>query len=1218
MRRLLKVFVLLIAVLLLAAATLPWWMGGLLALVKRPLGFEYGRYERIGYARFAIRDVRYQQADVVVTAGRVEAPTPLLFGWRHLRSASSPVFVKDWRVEVKGGPKGPPNPEQGWQTLRKLLLKITDAVDSWLPEARVETGEVIFPGGRIGLSLGNWRNRVLQVEGLAWNGLSCRGSAGLFLADNLIRLQLSDAKNALQVELESRGANVVGTVRWADQSVSLSSRFAERGWLPLEAQAVAENWAIDGRKLRLGSTYSAVRGSGRIDWRKDGFLVDLKARAEPQIGDKIPPLELAAQGRGDLDTLTIEGFHAAIPGLKADLNEPVRLNREGQLLSGPSHFTLEADLAQQAWVSAAGTLKGEARIDPGHDFKPRITVQFSAKALKISQWSVPQLEVAGVFSWPLVEISNASIDLGKNEKIQLSGGVNLETTELSASKLEARLKGTTVAGWWPGAPEFADVNVKAKLQGPWARPSHEGGAEIAGLQQPPLQPVGVTLDWTGVGDLVQNLNVAASSGEAKLSLSGAIDRNGAKIDQLRIRKTETTWLALEKPVRVEWKPALRCEPLVMNGAAGRIELTLRTGVEGEGKLLVNAFSTAWLRDWLVWRGPDWRVPLVDFAGRWNRGPMEFSLSAKADTDLAKQRPVELQFKAVGDRTGIRIETLHAFEGQKEAVIASGALPLIVTPAAASLWAFDANAPLNFTAATQPDATFWTYLAEATGLVIDHPQLNLELSGNWQAPHGKILLQLPRIEIDEERFKRKLPVAEQIDGAIELDRGQITLSKLSAMIAGQRFHVEGRLPVPRGGLSALANVSWKKLALQATGRVQMMGAELAAFAPYASDLLAPKGTMDVDVTLADGKADGFVRVENAGTRPLGPLGVLQDLQADLAFVDRRLEIRSFKVRMANQMVEAKGSAELGTDGVPRFDFSVKGEHLPFVRQVGLLLRGDLDLKLVSTDGGVGKVTGKVKLRESLFSTDVRDLMPKGGGAGAAARPPFFAIEKSPFNNWQLDVDLSGERFLRLRTPVFSGLASMHFHLANTLGEPRAIGQATIDQGQVLLPFATFAIQQGSIQLTEANPYEPALFVTGASRRYGYDLRMELSGTASTPILKFSSSPPLNSEQVLLLVMAGETPNSEITYSTNQRAVRFGAFLGKSLFSSVTTDSNGMDRLTISAGEKISRQGRETYEVEYWLGERWSVVGEYDEFDDYNAGLKWRALLDKPKEKKADAK
>jgi len=1219
MRRVFKIVSWLLAGLLLAAATLPWWLGGVLALAKRPLGLEYGRYDRVGYARFALRDARYKYGDVTVTVGRVEAVTPLLFGWRHLRGEPSPLFVNDWRVEVKSGTKSSPDPDAGWTALRGLLLRIADAVGLWLPEARVENGEVIFPGGRIGLGLGNWRDRVLRVERLSWGGNAYQGAVEFISRDDLIRLRLGTEKNAVNVELESHGAKVAGMARLFEQPAAIAAQFGDRGWLPVEAQAVADKWVIDGPKLRLGAAYAAVQGSGRIDWRKGGFVVDLTATGVPLAGEKAPALELVAHGRGDLDTLTIETLHAAIPGLKVDLSEPVRMNQDGQLLSGASRFILEADLERQSWFAAEGHVKGEARIDTGRDFKPRITVQVSAKALKVGRWSVPQLQAAGVFDWPMVEVSSASVDFGSGEAIQLSGGVNLETKEVSASKLEAKLKGVTVAGWWPALPVFADMVVNAKIEGPWERLKHGGQAQVTGLDLPPLRPVGLKLDWTGLGDAMEQITVAATSGEARFFVTGAADRNGARIDELRIQKLATTWLALEKPARIDWQPALRCEPLVLTGDSGRIELAVRTGKEGEARLQVKDFSTAWLRDWLIWRGSDWRMPSVDFAGRWNNGPMDFSLSATADTDLAGTRSVELQLKATGSRAGVKLETLRVFEGQQEAVAASGELPVTITPASTSLWAFDTNESLNFTAATRPGAAFWGYLAETTGLVIERPQMNLELSGNWQSPHGKIMLQLPRISVNPERFKRKLPVAEGIDGLIELDRGQIALSKLAATIAGQQVQVEVHLPVPEGGLGVLLDVSWKKLAQEVTGRVQIPRAELAAFAPYAPELLAPKGQLDVDVSFAAGALHGFIRVEDAGTRPLGPLGVLQDLNADLAFAGQGMEIRKCEAKMAGQLVEVKGSAKLGEDGVPRFDFSLKGENLPFVRQVGLLLRGDLDLKLVSTDNGASKITGKVKLRESLFSTDVRDLVPKGGGTvGAAARPPFFSVEAPPFNAWQLDVDLSGEHFLRLRTPVFNGLASMRFHLVNTLGEPRATGQAVIEQGQVLLPFATFAIQQGSIQLTEANPYEPALFVTGTSRRYGYDLRMEVSGTASVPVLKFSSSPPLVSEQVLLLVMAGETPNSEMSYSGNQRAVRFGAFIGKSLFSSVSGDSSAADRLTISAGEKVSRQGRETYEAEYTLGKRWSVVGEYDEFDDFNSGLKWRVLMDTRKEKKPDAK
>jgi len=281
----------------------------------------------------------------------------------------------------------------------------------------------------------------------------------------------------------------------------------------------------------------------------------------------------------------------------------------------------------------------------------------------------------------------------------------------------------------------------------------------------------------------------------------------------------------------------------------------------------------------------------------------------------------------------------------------------------------------------------------------------------------------------------------------------------------------------------------------------------------------------------------------------------------------------------------------------------------VRQTGLLLRGDVDLHLVTDNDAVPRIAGTVRLRDSLFLSDLRALIPTGG-AGPAKRPPYFAVESPPFSAWRLAVDIQGDHFLRLRTAFFNGVASARFRLAGTLGTPRITGEAVADRGQVMLPFATFTVQRGSVRLTEADPYEPSLNLTGVARRYGYDLRMELTGKASAPILTFTSSPPLEAEQVLLMVMAGETPSDTITYAGNQRFARLGTYLGQNLLNSLGGNATDTERLSISPGEKVSRQGRETYEIEYGLGKRFTLVGEYDEFDDFNLGVKWRVFRRKP--------
>jgi hypothetical protein len=180
---------------------------------------------------------------------------------------------------------------------------------------------------------------------------------------------------------------------------------------------------------------------------------------------------LEARGHGNLDTVTIEKLNLTMPGIDGVLSEPVRLNRAGQLLSGPSRLAVTVDLARQPWFSAEGKVVGEARIENGRDFKPRIDVRLSAQALKVSQWTLPSVQIAGVLDWPQLDLSQVKVDLGADEFIQLSGGVDFQAKEVRAAQVEARVKRTTVAAWLPGVelPVFGDAQVSAKFAGPWTK-----------------------------------------------------------------------------------------------------------------------------------------------------------------------------------------------------------------------------------------------------------------------------------------------------------------------------------------------------------------------------------------------------------------------------------------------------------------------------------------------------------------------------------------------------------------------------------------------------------------------------------------------------------------------------------------------------------------------------------------------------------------------------
>src|SRR5581483_7815472 len=129
-------------------------------------------------------------------------------------------------------------------------------------------------------------------------------------------------------------------------------------------------------------------------------------------------------------------------------------------------------------------------------------------------------------------------------------------------------------------------------------------------------------------------------------------------------------------------------------------------------------------------------------------------------------------------------------------------------------------------------------------------------------------------------------------------------------------------------------------------------------------------------------------------------------------------------------------------------------------------------------------------------------------------------------------------------------------------------------------------QGFITLTSDNPYRPQLFITATAQRMGYDLKMEATGMADEPVIQFTSTPPLISEQILLMLTTGQMPPGLANTSSRQRAQGLALFVGKNLLSDLGIGGNSEGRLTIRSGEQVTEAGKPTYEVEYKFTDDWS--------------------------------
>lgn len=1199
------------AALAILAGLLPYWLPWILAPVGDRYGLTFGRYERMGYARFALHHAALVRGRVRVTAIRAEADTPLLWLWRHTWDRPTLVTVGAWSVEVMPAPSAtipaattPTATAGGWQPLHRTLRRIANGLARWLPAAEIGPGGVLWPGGRVDLAAANWSSRTLNVEQLVFRALRIDGRLVAPADGDLLDLTVRSLDRSQFARLESKGDAVTGEVGLWEQRAAVQAQFGDTGWWPESATVRADAWQIPGERIKVGAFYSSVNGRAVLDWQKDRFTVDVSFEGTPLVDRaQVPPLSVRLMGRGDLQSATVETLDLRLPGVTAALSDPVTIMRDGTFRESAARFNVAANLSEQPWLSATGTVRGEARLVSPGTGNPIVEFQWDARDVVSQGVTLAAATARGRFEWPRITVDAGTLTGGENERFEWRGGWDFRTKSVLDLNLEGRITRNSLERWMPAQPGFESIAIRAAASGELASLQHSGTASAERVTVPGLKPLAATVTWNGRGGVLEHIELTATAGSTQVVVAGSGDRQGARIERLELQQGGSARLQLQAPTSIRWRPELEVEIFHLTGPEGGIDGALTWGDTGKIELAVREVSSKWFDELVVGRGFDWRLKLLALTGSWDRGPLTFSLSGGAEVGLGEKHTIAVMAAMRGSGTGLTIEALRAAEGDTTVFNATGQFPAVVMPRGNPLVTIDPKGAVGLVATAAPNALFWEQLAATTGVEFKEPQASAELSGTWGAPLGSFILKAERIAMDPVRFKRPLPTLEGLDVQLTGDRAGIQLERLSVRAEGQTVRARGRLPVVDGRWAELIKAPWSAARSGADLHLEIPSAEVAAFARLLPATIAPIGRLEVDLKYQNGAFAGYLRLREAASRPLGPLGVLQEVSADLVMTGRTLELREVTAKSGGQPVTLTGAIELPANGGLRYDLTLRGENLPFVRQAGLLLRGDLDLKLQTRNGGESRLTGAVRLRDSLFLSEIRSLVPTGGASGPR-RPPYFSINTPPINAWVLAVDVSGSRFLRMRTPVFTGLASAHFRLTGTLGEPRAIGEATLDEGLVLMPFASFELKQGAVRLTESDPFEPTIFVRGTGRRFGYNLTLEVEGAASSPNVILSSSPALESEQVLLMVMTGAPPTDEINYSAVQRVTRIGTFLGQSLLGSFGADAANADRLSIASGEKISRQGKETYEIEYKLSDRLSVVGEYNEFDEQNAGLKWR--------------
>jgi translocation and assembly module TamB len=1247
MSRWLKILLLLLAVAGVGLGSLPWWLELVLRPALQSKGMTFERYERTGYAHFQLHAVRYADAKIEFTAQQVEAVTPLVWLALRARGIAPAIAIEGWRVQRVSGSAPPSDKTQiaGLTDLRVTLQRLGPRVGYWLPRVHLTAGDVHGFGPAVTITQADWQNFILKVEGLR----VVDQVLAFVLApaiDGTIVLTAHTAENEARLRLVWSGTEIKGEAVLWEQPLKLAAIFPASGWLPTEASAVAENWRLPATLVKLGAPYALVRGDGRLMWRDGAFNLSLNARAESAANSKAPPLEASAVAQGNLRELTLTALHVDAPFATAVLTAPVTFSLDHPLSAESAQLIVQANLAKLPWIDARGTMQGTVTV-AGSTAAACQNFELKFSDVAVQGFSVKNVQARGVLAWPRMELTELKVQLDETSSFEAHGSVDWQTRELAGVGLQAKLGSAWFARWLPAGASWSLAEVDATAEGPLAAPRHQGSLKLSAALWPPLQPFAVTGSWRGEGAKLEILSALAAAKDSTIELAGTLDPNGLQLTKFLFAPAGQAGWQLAAPAQLAWAPAWRADNLQLTGPTGQLTLKGRGEPDGFIDLAATGFDSSWLQDWVTLSGPGWRMHALHATGRVVGPVLVFETELSAQIEMSPG-PAQVKLVASGDAGGVQLKEFKVVEAERVLTQATGRLPLTLVLSPTLHLSLDESAPLELSASTEPDSPLWAALSAGIGVQLTKPEAKLDLKGTVRQPAGELLVKVARISPgrltpapspaplpgDASRgpalpwespqaagnipdLKISLPEFEDLAFALQVGRETITLTNFSAKLDGQAVQASGHVPMDDGRWEKLwhdpAGFDWS----HAEARVEIPDADLAPLARRFPKFAAAQGRLHARVELTAGnKFSGELHLTDAAFRPWAPFSTLQEINADLALAGHTLAVRSLTAKLGGEPVSLTGSITLAPGGAPRLDLSLQGRNLPLVRNTGLLLRSDLDLHASTDDAGVTRLGGTVTVRDCLVLANLRlsTLLPTGR-RGVTLQPPYFAVAAEPFRHWPLAVELRAERAVRVRTTMYNGTASAHFHVGGTLGEPRAVGELTVDQGQVLFPFASFKVLAGAVRLRESDPFHAVVNLNAVSQRQNYQLRLAVTGQLPVPNIALSSNPSLDADEVLLMVMTGRPPTGDTMASSSpQRFALLGAYLGRGLFQDL--GFSGENRLEINTGMQVSDAGRETYEFEYKLKDRWSLVGEYDQFDSYNAGVKWRVYTEesKPDEKK----
>lgn len=823
----------------------------------------------------------------------------------------------------------------------------------------------------------------------------------------------------------------------------------------------------------------------------------------------------------------------------------------------------------------------------------------------------------------------------------------LESRELRDVQLTARVDDasllTAEAGALPAAlpPQLADLTGSFRLDATASGPLESPRASLelrgaGGLTEGPIFDV-VEVDGSAAQGSFRldrllargELGTFEAEGFLEEAPEAAPASYRGEIRRLSWRR-QGDELALRQPAPISIQAGvLEIRELRLEGSAGGVTADVR---RQDGVTSVEArLDSVEMQPFVGFLLPEGTRPgVLDGTLTADLGPAGLRLDTTGNLNglvlRSYDEPLALAWDASLAQDLLTLRTLEAKAGSTLALKASGTAPLaLLGPELLPPGAVDLEATLRpFALERLPLGSTGTEATLTAGGQLD-------LQGSWQDLHGELRLRGDGVRLDLPRAPGLLS-----DGTIlaavtlEAASGDIRITRLTAEFP-QRLSAEASGTVGwDGDLAGLLEEpeSFLEAPLSLEGQARLADARW--LRPLVPDLRRLEGGVTADLRIA-----GTVQApQPSGTAELQGISLrldesgfsMEDLQGRLVLADGALELQDVTGDLGAAPFQASGT--LGLAEGREVDVRIQGENLLLARFPTLRMRSDVDVRVGGTFDAL-TIEGELGLRNSRYTQEIDLLSMAAGsvtGTLAGDAPPtvetgglqLFSFPDPPLANAKLDLAVTTVEPMQISSNLAEGAVRMDLRILGTGEVPLPQGDVYLEPTDLRLPSGTLRLDSGIIRFLEDNPFNPRLAVNGSARLRGYDVTAQITNTLAEPEVLLSSTPPLPNDDLLLLVLTGQRPQSGVNQQ-QAAAQAVALFLARDFITRWLSrggdpnDTSWLDRFQIVRGRDVSEGGVETTEATFRVtsdeakdGDALTnayLVAEQDSFEDYNYGVRF---------------